>query len=97
MRRASLFSPQSSPTILAMTAGKITATWRQVWRGRQVARVAHHRPCRDQRGSGSHSADREGSNQDGAVLLRPQHVPQLILLLFLVDGLVIVPEVYPAS
>jgi len=31
MRRASAFSPQSSPTILAMTAGKITATCRQVW------------------------------------------------------------------
>jgi hypothetical protein len=31
MRRASLFSPHSRPTSFAMTAGKITATWRQVW------------------------------------------------------------------
>jgi hypothetical protein len=30
MRRANLFSRQSSPTSFAMTAGKIPATWRQV-------------------------------------------------------------------
>jgi hypothetical protein len=52
---------------------------------------------RGQRGSGSHSADREGGNQDGAVLLRLQHVPQLILPLFLVDAFVSVLDVYSAS